>query len=144
MTDTNSLSIEQLASAAGLPLRTVRFYIQKGLVPRPSGSTRGASYGPVHLEALLRIKNWSAAGLSLQRIAELLLEPDLPPPPRRQPGAVEVRTHVHLDEGLELVIAPDRASLNPEQLRTLIRVVLETCAALKQRADSEEPGDSHE
>lgn len=132
MTDQNTLSLEQLAIAADLPLRTVRFYIQKGLVPRPTGSTRAATYGPVHLQALLRLRQWSAAGLSLSRIAELLSEPvDLPPMPRRQPGALEVRTHVHLGEGLELVVTPDRAGLDADQLRALIRAVLEAHAALR-------------
>lgn len=139
MTDENTLSLEQLAEAADLPLRTVRFYIQKGLVPRPSGSTRAATYGPAHLQALLRIRQWSAAGLSLARIAELLSEPvDLPPMPRRQPGALEVRTHVHLGEGLELVVTPDRAGLDATQLRALIRAVLEAHAALRTTDTSEE------
>lgn len=136
MNDQNTLSLEQLAAAADLPLRTVRFYIQKGLVPRPTGSTRAATYGPEHLAALLRIRRWSAAGLSLARIAELLEEPvNLPPSPRLEPGALEVRTHVHLSEGLELVVTPDRAGLHGTQLRALIRAVLEAHAAIRATAD---------
>ena len=54
--------------------------------------------------------------------------------PRRDPGAIEVRTHVYLADGLELVITPDQARLSPEQLRALIRAVLEAHAAVSASA----------
>jgi len=125
MTDRTELTLEQLAAAADVPLRTVRFYIQKGLLARPHGSTRSAWYDAEHLSALLRIRRWSEAGLSLARIAELLTDGELAPAPRRIAGAIEVRTHIHLAEGLELVVTPDQARLSPEQLRALIRALLE-------------------
>jgi len=130
MNDRTELTLEQLAAAADVPLRTVRFYIQKGLLARPHGSTRSAWYDAGHLETLLRIRKWSDAGLSLGRIAELLVSGDTAAPPRRGAGAIEVRTHVYLADGLELVITPDQARLSPEQLRALIRAVLEAHADL--------------
>ncbi len=135
MNDRTELTLEQLAAAADVPLRTARFYIQKGLLPRPHGSTRSAWYDAGHLETLLRIRKWSEAGLSLARIAELLTSGDATTtPPRRVPGAIEVRTHVYLAAGLELVITPDQARLSPEQLRALIRAVLEAHASLSANA----------
>lgn len=134
MSDRTELSLEQLAAAADVPLRTARFYIQKGLLARPHGSTRSAWYDAGHLETLLRIRKWSEAGLSLARIAELLSSGDATAPPRRAPGAIEVRTHIHLADGLELVITPDQARLSPEQLRALIRAVLEAHAAVSAEA----------
>ncbi|MBK9658256.1 MAG: MerR family transcriptional regulator [Rhodanobacteraceae bacterium] len=134
MSDQPELTLEQLAAAADVPLRTARFYIQKGLLARPHGSTRSAWYDAGHLETLLRIRKWSAAGLSLARIAELLSSGDATAPPRRAPGAIEVRTHIHLADGLELVITPDQARLSPEQLRALIRAVLEAHAAVSAPA----------
>lgn len=134
MNDRTELTLEQLAAAADVPLRTVRFYIQKGLLARPHGSTRSAWYDAGHLETLLRIRKWSEAGLSLARVAELLSSGDATAPPRRAPGAIEVRTHIHLADGLELVITPDQARLSPEQLRALIRAVLEAHAAVSASA----------
>ena len=134
MSDQPELTLEQLAAAADVPLRTARFYIQKGLLARPHGSTRSAWYDAGHLETLLRIRKWSAAGLSLARIAELLSSGDATAPARRAPCAIEVRTHIHLADGLELVITPDQARLSPEQLRALIRAVLEAHAAVSARA----------
>ena len=145
MADPTQLSLEQLAVAADLPLRTVRFYIQKGLLARPHGSTRAAWYDANHLETLLRIRKWSDAGLSLARISELLSGADTIAPARHAPGAIEVRTHVHLAEGLELVITPDQARLSPGQLRALVRAVLEAHAAVSASAPAASTeGDSDE
>ena len=118
-------SLDELAALASLPRRTVRYYIQQGLVDRPAGGgTRAAYYTPRHLEQLLTIGKWSQAGLSLERIRELLRgeAPPVPPPPR---GTVEVRSHLLVAEGVEVVIEPGRAGLTPEQVRRLFREVLQ-------------------
>lgn len=70
---------------------------------RPEGAKRGACYMPRHPGQLLEIRKWHRAGLSVDRIAELLGEPDdatLPPLPRRRPGYVRVRSHIHLAPGI--------------------------------------------
>jgi DNA-binding transcriptional MerR regulator len=52
--------------------RTVRYYIQKGLVDRLEGVGKGAFHSRSHLEQLLSIRKWKAAGLSRERIQEIL------------------------------------------------------------------------
>jgi DNA-binding transcriptional MerR regulator len=118
-------SLDELAALAGLPRRTVRYYIQIGLVDRPIGETRAAYYTPRHLEQLLTVAKYSKAGLALVRIAELLREPQLPPPvmPPRI-GTVEVRSHLTLANGVELVVEPGQAGLSPEQVRRLFQQAL--------------------
>lgn len=120
--EASRFSLEDLARLTGLPPRTIRFYIQEGLVDRPEGIRRGAWYEHRHLEQLLAIRRWQSAGLSLERIGELVRrradDDDVPPAPRR-PGDIEVWSHVALAEGLELLIEPGRAGLSPEQLRRL-------------------------
>jgi DNA-binding transcriptional MerR regulator len=71
-----SYSIDELAALAELPRRTVRYYIQQGLVDRPIGEKRAAYYTATHLEQLLTIRKWQHAGLSLDRIREILAGPD--------------------------------------------------------------------
>jgi hypothetical protein len=39
--DKSRFSIDQIAALTELPRRTVRYYIQTGLVDRPEGSARG-------------------------------------------------------------------------------------------------------
>jgi DNA-binding transcriptional MerR regulator len=115
-------SLEQLATLAAVTPRTVRYYIAEGLVDRPYGEKRGAHYGRQHLEQLLLIRRWTDAGLSLERIRELMAGAPADPPPRRTaPGSVEVWSRVTLADGLEVHIEPGRADLSPEQVRSLVR-----------------------
>lgn len=65
-------SLEDLAERSDTPARTIRYYIQRGLVSRPVGEKRGAHYTAEHLGQLLQIRRWVAAGMSLQRIGELM------------------------------------------------------------------------
>ena len=53
---TPSYPLANLCVLADLPPRTIRYYVQMGLVDRPQGETRAARYGAVHLEQLLLIK----------------------------------------------------------------------------------------
>lgn len=99
--------------------------MQSGLVDRPAGETRAARYGVHHLEQLLLIKKWTTAGVSLDRIRELLHGAS-PPMPERQrvPGTVEVCTRLVVAHGVEMLIDAGRASLSPEQVRDFIRSVM--------------------
>jgi len=121
--DTEQFSLDELCTLTDLPRRTVRYYIQQGLVDRPKGAKRGAYYTRVHLEQLLTIRKWQRAGLNLERIRELLSEPEggapLPPVRQRRPGDVSVRSHILLRPGVELVIDPGEAGLTPEVMRRL-------------------------
>lgn len=126
--------ITELCTLADLSARTVRFYIQQGIVSRPTGEKKGAKYNKSHLDQLLSIKKWQAAGLSLERIRELLVEPNSNDVPLRPkwPGMVEVWSHLHIADGIELNIEPNRARLAPEELRTFLRQVMETYTKLTE------------
>lgn len=118
-------TLNELCTLADLPVRTVRYYIQIGLVDRPEGETRAARYGRRQLKQLLSIRKWTAAGVSLERIRELLHGEEAPVPPRaRQPGSVEVCSHLLVTEGIEVVIEPGRAELSPEQVRDFVKGVM--------------------
>ncbi len=57
--------VEELAGLAGVSRRTVRYYVQEGLLPPPFGLGRGRHYGPAHLEPLIRLKSLQEQGLTL-------------------------------------------------------------------------------
>ena len=127
-----SFSLNELCLLAELPLRTVRYYIQQGLVDRPHGEKRGAWYDRHHLDQLLQIRKWSSAGLSLDRIRELLQGGPVAIPERpKQVGAIQVRSHVWLGPGLELQVSAEDAGLSPEQLRRLITAVTQAISVIK-------------
>lgn len=137
------LSLQQLSERADVPGRTVRFYIQKGLLPGPEGEKRGAYYTESHLAELLRIRQWQEAGLSLDAIAGLLQARSEPPVEPARPGAIEVRSHLIVSDGLELVVAPERARLTQAQLRSLFRSVQDAYQALRD-PHSPESGPNHD
>ena len=126
------LTLDDLASLTGTTARTVRFYIQQGLVSRPEGAKRGAYYLRRHVEQLLMIRRWTDAGLSLDRIRELVAgAPEDPPPQPARPGSVEVWSRVTLADGLEIHLEPGRAGLSPEQVRALVRGIADAYHAVR-------------
>jgi DNA-binding transcriptional MerR regulator len=134
------LSLDELATLAGLPSRTVRYYIQTGLVDRPDGEKRGAHYAARHLEQLLQVRRWADAGISLDRIRELRSGAlDDPPPRPVRPGSVEVWSRVTLADGLEVQIEPGRAGLSPEQVRALVRGLLDVYRSIRNEVPAGSP-----
>ena len=124
-TPTRTYSLDELCTLSELPKRTVRYYIQLGLVDRPIGETRAAHYDAHHLEQLLLIRKWSQAGVSLERIRELLSGEAPPVPPRpRSAGTVEVWSHLVVADGIEITLEPSRAGLTTEQARAFFQGVL--------------------
>jgi DNA-binding transcriptional MerR regulator len=117
-------SLDELAALVDLPKRTVRYYVQLGLVDRPIGETRAAHYTSTHAEQLVAIRKWTASGLSLERIGELLRGAEAPAPARsRGPGTVELWSHLVVADGVEVTLEAGRAGLTPEQVRAFFREV---------------------
>ncbi len=131
-------SLDDLCTLSDTSKRTVRYYMQIGLVDGPVGSTKAAHYLAKHLDQLLTVRKLSDAGVSLDRIREVL-SGEAPPVPLRQrkPGAVEVRSHLFIAEGVELEISPERSGLSPEQVRTLVRAVMQAHQDLIQNQQGE-------
>lgn len=125
LTPPPSYSLAELCSLTDTPIRTARYYVQQGLVDKPEGETRAARYHQRHLDQLLLIKKWSGAGLSLDRVRELLAgtRPEVPARTRR-PGSIEVMSHLLVADGVELMIEPSRAGMTPEQVRYFSRGVM--------------------
>jgi DNA-binding transcriptional MerR regulator len=62
-------TLAELAEESGLPARTIRFYIARGLLDGPVKSGRGAVYTAEHLARLEKIKQLQAGGHMLAEIA---------------------------------------------------------------------------
>lgn len=125
-------TLDELSSLTDLSKRTIRYYMQIGLVDRPEGETRAARYFTRHLDRLLQIRKWSAAGISLERIRELIGGDEVAIPARpRQPGTVEVWSHLLIADGVELHLEPGRAGLSPEQVRAFYAQILSAYEQLK-------------
>jgi len=132
-------SLDELCTLVEMNKRKIRFYIQRGLVERPEGTGKGAYYTHQHLEQLLTIRKWKEAGLSLERIQELLTGGDrlaasdkpIPPFRPKKAGSVEVWSHLYIDDGVELHIESQRSGLSPEQVRALSRNIMKQYKKIK-------------
>ena len=127
-------SLHELATLAGTSGRTVRYYIQLGLLDRPDGETRAATYGPRHLERLNQIRKWQEAGFSLDHIREAIEQGRRPAPASRTAaaGSVAVWTHLVIAEGVELHIEPGRAGLKAEEVRRLFREAMRAYETIRK------------
>jgi DNA-binding transcriptional MerR regulator len=120
-----SFTLDDLCSLTDFSKRTVRYYMQLGLVDRPIGETRAAHYLEAHLQQLLRIKKLTDAGVSLERVRDVLTGGDEPVPARaKKPGSIDVKSHLFVARGIELQISPDEAGLTPDQVRALVKAVM--------------------
>ena len=107
MVETREYGIAELADLGGVSRRTVRYYVQEGLLPAPLGVGRGRHYGPAHLERLLRVKALQEEGRSLTEIRAILAGPRNggrgprpPTAPARSPW-----TRLEVAPGVELHVA---------------------------------------
>lgn len=136
--------LEELARAAGTSARTVRYYVQRGLLPAPQFRAKDTVYGAEHLIRLKAIRRLQEAHLPLEAIATELasrtlvelsrlagggMVPSPPPAPRRghegpraAPPRVRAFTRIELAPGVELTIAEDA----PAESRLVADRVLET------------------
>jgi DNA-binding transcriptional MerR regulator len=129
----NDFSIDELCTLTELPKRTIRYYIQIGLVARPEGETRGARYHRSHLEQLLSIRHWTQAGLSLERIRALLSgATDASPAQRERIGTVEVWSHFVVADGVEIKLNPAVTRMSPEQTKAFFAAVMTAYQQIKQ------------
>ena len=71
-TKSQALTLAELAEQSGVPGRTIRFYIARGLLPGPGKAGRGATYGRAHGERLREIGRLQAQGLTLLEITQRL------------------------------------------------------------------------
>lgn len=74
--DKGQYLIDQLCAISGFSRRTVRYYVQEGLVDPPAARGRGGFYSDVQLEQLARIRELQERGYRLEAIRGLLAEED--------------------------------------------------------------------
>lgn len=101
-------NLDYLAKKTGVSRRTVRYYIQRGLLPPPLGQKRGSYYTEAHLERLQLILKFSAKGVPLIQIKKALSSdsPDYTTKPKITiPRKIQERIEISRD--VELVTRQD-------------------------------------
>jgi hypothetical protein len=120
MPDEPRFSIQDLADLADVSRRTVRYYVQEGLLPAPLGVGRGRHYGRAHLDRLLQVKALQASGRTLGDIRG-------GGDPSQHAGASRLASapqrsiwrRLELAPGVELHVSSETTMASPMRLREL-------------------------
>jgi DNA-binding transcriptional MerR regulator len=131
------LSIGELSERTGVSRRTVRFYVQRGLIDAPIGRGRASGYDSRHVEQILRVRGLQRAGLELQHIQNLPEAAAATAFAGVRPPQVVVRLAVA--EGTVLEVDASRRQPNPAILEELARA----CRAILER-DADKRGPNEE
>ena len=120
--DSTRYAIGDLADLGGVSRRTVRYYVQEGLLPQPLGLGRGNHYGEEHLAQLLRVKALQEAGQTLDEIRGELGQKTTIAALRPQPDAARTRSlwrRIELAPGVELHVSANNRLPGPAKLEEL-------------------------
>ena len=120
MADEPRFSIQDLADLADVSRRTVRYYVQEGLLPSPLGIGRGRHYGRAHLDRLLQVKALQASGRTLGDIRGGS-DPSAHTTASRLAAAPQrtVWRRLALAPGVELHVCSEATMPSPTRLREL-------------------------
>jgi DNA-binding transcriptional MerR regulator len=119
-----SIDLLELSDKAQVSPRTIRYYIQQGLIPAPEARGPGAHYGPEHVDRLKLIKLLQREHLPLSEIRRRIekLSPEevrgiLETEPKRAPTSATEYVRRVLSEGSSIMKAPEMPSLSIRETR---------------------------
>jgi DNA-binding transcriptional MerR regulator len=112
-------TIEQLSELTGYSRRTIRYYIQQGLLEPPAGRGRGGFYYDSHLLKLKEIRAQQERGIKLAAIQELAKpEPESPPEYER-----ELWIRYPVSPGIEIHIQRNLEERESRRISEIVRLV---------------------
>lgn len=124
-------NIEVLAKLSGLTRRTVRYYIQIGLLTPPVGSCRGSYYTDGHLKRLEQIKNWASQGVPLSQMKAIIsAENESINPEYECHPMISSWERCEIHEGVELNFK--RSYFNNDDLNKIKRFITEVLHCRKE------------
>ena len=139
--------IAELAALGGVTRRTVRYYVQEGLLPAPLGVGRGQHYGPAHLERLLQVKELQERGRTLSEIrsgdgesspdARVAASSDTGPPALSRSLSRSVWRRLAMLPGVELHVAAGVRLPPSEQLDQITRALRRAFSVSPDEDDSD-------
>lgn len=138
------LTLDDLARESGAEARTIRGYVQRGLVPRPSKRGRGATYPPAALDRVRAIRRlMRESGIGLDEIRRLFFRMDDAMIRRIGSGEEPVVAMVVSDARLDAMPEPILSSAVPEE-EPLRRRFTPSPMACRTMAWADETGDGAE
>lgn len=125
------MTLADIAETAGIPARTIRFYIARGLLDGPVKGGRDAAYTEGHLARLKRIKRLQGEGRTLMEIGRLLTEPT------SRPAVAPPTTWWQYAIAGDVVVWV-RAGASPWRTKHVRRAVEDFARSLMEREETED------
>lgn len=116
MSSKNLLTIDELSQVSGLSKRTIRYYVNSGLLDRPTGETKNARYDASHLEQIRNVKALQEQGYTLARIVELKRQTHQEVLNRREIGEPLTVIEIPVDPGISIEFRQEICGLTQPQM----------------------------
>jgi DNA-binding transcriptional MerR regulator len=118
MEPNKTYTISDLQEITGYSRRTIRYYVQEGLLDPPAGRGRGGFYFDSHLERLRQIKALQEKGLKLFQIQGFLREGrQIQPSPVR-----EIWIRYAVEDGVEIQVRKDIDESQGKRVAEIVRL----------------------
>jgi DNA-binding transcriptional MerR regulator len=131
----NGISLNELAKKSGVPERTIRYYISRGLIPGPVRGGRGAEYTQDHIAGIQKVRLLQSGGMTL---AEIEYEFAQQAGDRRVAIAPESWTVYRISPDVTVQV---RDGLTPWRIKQLRSAIARLAAELAANNEHQENGD---
>ena len=131
----NGISLNELAKKSGVPERTIRYYISRGLIPGPMRGGRGAEYTQEHLTGIQNVRRLQSGGMTLAEIEYRFAQHG---EHRRPAIAPESWSMYRISPDVTVQV---RDGLSPWRIKHLRSAIARLAAELAADNDSQENGD---
>jgi DNA-binding transcriptional MerR regulator len=128
-------SLSELAKKSGVPERTIRYYISRGLIHGPVRGGRGAEYTQEHLAGIQNVRQLQSGGMTL---AEIEYEFARDAGDRRPAIAPESWSVYRISPDVTVQV---RDGLSPWRIKHLRSAIARLAAELAANDDHQENGD---
>ena len=123
-------TIDELGEKTGFSRRTIRYYVQEGLIDPPAGRGRGGFYNDSHVAKLLRIKAQQGLGFKLSEIA--VSNEGIGSEAAEAAPVAQAWVHYQVAPGVELHISRD---VEREEMRKVLELLRAARSIMKEDTD---------
>ena len=123
-------TIQELSGLTGFSIRTVRYYVQEGLIDPPAGRGRGGFYFDSQLNQLRQIKSLQEKGMKLSSIVQYFKGGDV----QEETYARDVWVKYEIAPGLEINV---RRDVEEREGKKVLEIIRTAKSIVKEELDEE-------
>ncbi|MDP2156938.1 MAG: MerR family transcriptional regulator [Nitrospirota bacterium] len=114
----HNYTIDDISSLSGYPRRTIRYYVEIGLIEPPAGRGRGGFYNDSHLSKLHRIRAHQDKGIGLASITSMLKAEGI----GMEESNRDIWVRFDIAPGIEISVRKDREERDRKRINEIVRM----------------------